>query len=214
MSVDYVSTAPWNDPFNPFTAYSTLTVTGTGWPTITLTLTGFNPAGGLENDAAFSNITRPGSWPDNIGTINVIYITTQGYDLRNTPPFVGEGGGFQIQNYSGASNRYLALMGGTGDTGGNVYNWILIGWYPEEPAINPYPVIYRDKSIARNRTILKTAASPAQIADWGNAYYGYAWQAAGSVNSQDGGIVVPHLTISAGTTAPWELRRRRLLEIA
>jgi hypothetical protein len=170
-------------------------------------LTGFNPAGGLENDAAFSNITT--NWPDNnIGTISVIYITTRGYDLRNTPPY--DGGGFEIQHYSGASNRYLALMGGAG---GNGYNWALMGWYPETPTVNSYPNIYRDKNIPMNRTILKTAASPAQIADWDNAYNGYAWQAAGGASNQDGGIVVPYLTISAGTVAPWELRRRRLLEI-
>jgi len=49
-TVDYVSTAPWNDPFNPWPAYTTIPMVSSFYiQPVTLKLSEFNPTENLEN---------------------------------------------------------------------------------------------------------------------------------------------------------------------
>jgi hypothetical protein len=45
MATDYISTAPWNDPLNPYPFYSQVTLSAVDIPLVTLNLFAFEPVG-------------------------------------------------------------------------------------------------------------------------------------------------------------------------
>ena len=68
-TVDYVSTAAWNDPFNPWPAYAQVSLSAADIPPVILTLTNFDPPGTVDylNDAvaeqpALIRLNNPDGW--------------------------------------------------------------------------------------------------------------------------------------------------------
>ena len=68
-TVDYVSTAAWNDPFNPWPAYAQVSLSAADIPPVILTLTYFDPPGTVDylNDAvaeqpALIRLPSPSGW--------------------------------------------------------------------------------------------------------------------------------------------------------
>lgn len=197
MPIDYVNTAPWNDPANPWTPYSTLTVTVTGWPTISLTLTGFNPNGGVQSSLPNIDFTTAAG----LGNVYAVYVTTSRYNLTGiyvSPP--------NANNYCDVyrptrnpalSSEMLIYICSANNDVALPYVWTLanLNDYDYNPAtVTPYPYVSKNTS---RKTMLKVAGE----AGWNGG------------DSCDANVIIPSLTISAGTAAPWELRRKRLLEI-
>lgn len=69
-TVDYVSTRPWNDPFNPWPAYAQLTLSAADLtvPSDTYVLYTFNPNDGIQ--IAYSSVATDGN--------QVLYLTDDG----------------------------------------------------------------------------------------------------------------------------------------
>ena len=191
MPIDYVSTTPWNDATNPWTPYSTLTVTVTGWPTISLTLTGFNPNGGVQSSLPNIDFTSFA----NLGDVYAVYVTTSRYNLSGiyvSPPNSNN----YCDTYSNNFSEMLIYICSANNDVALPYVWTLanLNDYDYNPAtVTPYPFVSKTTS---RRTMLKVAGD----AGWNGG------------DSCDANVIIPSLAISAGTVAPWEQRRRRLLE--
>jgi|LauGreDrversion2_6_1035139.scaffolds.fasta_scaffold78784_1 hypothetical protein len=112
-TVDYVSTIPWNDPYNPWPAYSTVALSGTvvvGAQTIIV-----NPATARMSITNFDPILDDGI---PLGYANADYsIYMSYYKNEGTPAgWFMSLSGFEIRDYPNASKDvpYITVAGATG----------------------------------------------------------------------------------------------------
>jgi len=139
MAIDYVSTAPWNNPYNPWPVYNVVRVSYTGpLNTINTTLTAseFLPAyvnpgvGGpkfvyANNDASVKlqwTTSNGGTWSIRDDTV---FFYAGKITTKYAVPFVNVGQGYAAgwQSFAYSSNVNSLYIGLSGITGLNLLGW-------------------------------------------------------------------------------------------
>ena len=98
MAIDYISTTPWNDPFNSWPIYSEVTIGSTGISETVLTLGAFDPNADLavqygDGVGGRLNYRKSSGWEVGDGT-NMFNLSTTTYALPLKTATSGVSGGW------------------------------------------------------------------------------------------------------------------------